>query len=90
MRKKIMTNEINGFTIEPGTTNLYLFRRMTEPRHAYIFEITSKRIVLRATFPNNVGIDREDDDAEHSEKDARKAAKELQRQTFGLGPSGRD
>ena len=87
-----MTYEINGFTIEPATSNRYPFRRMTEPRHAYIFEITPKRVVLRATFPNDVGIDQETalDDAERSEKDARKAAKELQRQTFGLGPTGRD
>jgi hypothetical protein len=87
-----MTYEIDGFTIEPATSNRYLFRRMTEPRHAYIFEITPKRIVLRATFPDDVGIDQEAalDDAERSEKDARKAAKELQRQTFGLGPIGRE
>jgi hypothetical protein len=92
MRKKTMTYEINGFTIEPATANRYLFRRMTEPRHAYIFEITSKRIVLRACFPDDVGIDQEaaSDDPERSEKDARKAAKELQRRTFGLGPSGQD
>ncbi|HWO35486.1 MAG TPA: hypothetical protein VNO32_42375 [Candidatus Acidoferrum sp.] len=87
-----MTYEINGFNIEPATGNRYLFRRMTEPRHAYIFEITPKRIVLHATFPDDVGIDQEAtlDNAESSEKDARKAAKELQRQTFGLGPAGRD
>ena len=83
-----MTYEINGFTIEPATSNRYLFRRMTEPRHAYIFEITSKRIVLRATFPDDVGIDQEAafGDAERSEKDARKVAKELQLQTFWFRP----
>ena len=80
-----MTYEINGFTIEPATSNRYLFRRMTEPRHAYIFEITPKRIVLRATFPDDVGIDQEAPlhDAESSEKDAKEAAEEFQRRTFG-------
>jgi hypothetical protein len=92
MRKRTMTYEINGFTIEPATSNRYLFRRMTEPRHAYIFEITSRRIVLHGSFPDDVDIDQEAalDDAEHPEKDARKAAKELQRRIFGLGPSGLD
>ena len=80
-----MTHEINGFAIEPCSTNRHLFRRMTEPRHEYIFEITSKRIVLRATLPYDVGVRRRDalDDAERSEKDAKKAAEEFQRQTFG-------
>ncbi len=80
-----MTHEINRFTIEPCGTNRYVLRQMTEPRRAYIFEITSRRIVLRYTFPNDVSIDREDalDDAERSERDARKAAEEFQRRTFG-------
>ena len=80
-----MAHEINGFSIEPCTTDRHLFRRVTEPRHAYIFEITSKRIVLRATFPYDAGSDWGDaqDDAERSEKDAGKAAEEFQRRTFG-------
>ena len=47
-----------------------------EPRHEYIFEITSKRIVLRATLPVVSGVGRREalDDAERSEKDAQKAA----------------
>jgi hypothetical protein len=37
------------------------------------------------TLPDDVGVDREDalDDAERSEKDAQKAAEELQRRPFG-------
>ena len=77
-----MTREINGFAIEPCTTNRHLFQRLTEPRHAYIFEITAKRIVLRATFLDNIG-NRQGDDAERSEQDARKAAEEFKRQAFG-------
>src|SRR5712691_267690 len=52
-RRKSMTHEINGFAIEPRSSTRHLFRRMTEPRHEYIFEITSKRIVLRATLPDD-------------------------------------
>jgi hypothetical protein len=79
-----MTYEINGFTIEASTSNLHLFRRMTEPRHGYIFEITPKRVVLHATLPDDVGVDRQDAlDAERSQKDAQKAAEEFQRLTFG-------
>ena len=70
-----MTDEINGFAIEQSSSHRHLFRRVTEPRHEYIFEITSKRIVLRATLLH-VGVDRGDalDDAERSERDAQKAA----------------
>ena len=80
-----MTHEINGFAIEPCSTNRHLFRRMTEPRHEYVFEITSRRIVLRATLPDDAVVGRRDalDDAERSEKDARKAAEEFQRRAFG-------
>ena len=80
-----MTLEINGFAIEPCSSNRHLFRRTTEPRHEYIFEITSKRIVLRATLPDDARVGRRDalDDAERSEKDAQKAAEEFQRRTFG-------
>jgi hypothetical protein len=80
-----MTHEINGFAIAPCGSNRHLFRRMSEPRHEYIFEITSKRIVLRATLPYEIGVDRRDalDDADRSEKDAQKAAEEFQRRTFG-------
>ena len=44
-----------------------------------------EHIVLRATLPDDVGVDRPDalDDAERSEKDAQKAAEEFQRRTFG-------
>jgi hypothetical protein len=73
-----MTHEINGFAIEPCSSNRHLFRRTTEPRHEYIFEISSKRIVLRATLPDDAGVDRD-----RSEKDAQKAAEEFQRWTFG-------
>jgi hypothetical protein len=58
-RSCIMTAEINGFAIEQSSSHRHLFRRVTEPRHEYIFEITSKRIVLRATLPH-VGVDRGD------------------------------
>jgi len=80
-----MTHEINGFAIEPCGSYRHLFRRMSEPKHEYIFEITSKRIVLRATLPYETGVDRRDalDDAERSEKDARRAAEEFQRRIFG-------
>jgi len=76
---------INGFAIEPSTANLYLFRRMTHPRHLYIFEITSKRVSLRATFPYDSGIGRVAalGDAKCAEKDAHKAAGEFRRLTFG-------
>ena len=79
-----MTHEINGFVVEPSTSYRRLFRRMTEPRHEYIFYITPEHIVLRATLPDDVGVRREDalDDAEHSEKDAKKAAEEFRRRTF--------
>ena len=79
-----MTDEINRFAIESSSRNRHLFRRVTEPRHEYIFEITSKHVVLRATLPNDVGVDRRDalDDAERSEKEARKAAEELQRRIY--------
>jgi hypothetical protein len=81
----MMTEEINGFAIELSGSNRYLFRRVIEPRHEYIFEITSKRIVLRATLPQDVGVNRSDalDDAERSEKDAQKAAQEFQRRILG-------
>jgi hypothetical protein len=80
-----MTHEINGFAIEPCGSYRHLFRRMSEPRHEYIFEITSKRIVLRATLPYETGVDRRDalDDAERSEKDAQRAAEEFQRRILG-------
>jgi hypothetical protein len=83
-----MTDEINGFAVELCSSNRYLFRRLAEPRHEYIFEITSKRIVLRATLPHDVGLDRRNalDDAERSEKDARKAAEEFQRGILGCEP----
>src|SRR5216683_5090661 len=65
-RRKAMTHEINGFAIEPRSSTRHLFRRMTEPTHEYIFEITAKRIVLRATLPDDARIGRRDalDDAE--------------------------
>ena len=80
-----MTQKINGFVVEPSSSNRHLLRRVTEPRHEYIFYITPEHIVLRATLPDDVGVDRQDalDDAERSEKDAKKAAKEYQRRTFG-------
>ena len=80
-----MTHEINGFVVEPSTSYRRLFRRVTEPRHEYIFYITPEHIVLRATLPDDVGVRREDalNDAERSEKDAQKAAEEFQRRTFG-------
>ena len=83
-RRKVMTLEINGFAIEPCSSNRHPFRRTTEPRHEYIFEITPERVVLRATLPDEAGVDRRDalDDAERSERHAHKAAEELQRRTF--------
>jgi hypothetical protein len=80
----MMTDEISGFALEPSSSNRHLFRRATEPRHEYNFEITSKHVVLRATLPNDVGVDRRDalDDAERSEKEARKAAEELHRRIY--------
>ncbi|HWN52548.1 MAG TPA: hypothetical protein VNO18_22465 [Xanthobacteraceae bacterium] len=80
-----MTQEIGGFAIESCSISRHLFRRVTNPRHEYVFEITSKHIVLRATLPNDAGVDRREalDDAERSEKDAQKAAEELQRRIFG-------
>lgn len=80
-----MTHEINGFVVEPSSSYRRLFRRVTKPRHKYIFEITPERIVLRAALPDDVGVRWEDAlyDAERSEKDARKAAEEFQRRTFG-------
>jgi hypothetical protein len=80
-----MTQEIGGFAIESCSISRHLFRRVTKPRHEYVFEITSKYIVLRATLPNDAGVDRREalDDAERSEKDAQKAAEELQRRIFG-------
>jgi hypothetical protein len=80
-----MTDEINGFAIEPSCTNRHLFRRLIEPKHEYVFEITPRRVVLHATLPDEVGRDREDalNDAERAEKDAQKAAEELQRRIFG-------
>ena len=76
-----MTHEINGFTIEPCGGIRHLFRRTAEPRHEYIFEITSNRVALRATLPHDAGIDRKEalDDADRSEKDAWNAAQEFQR-----------
>jgi len=83
-RSRIMTDEINGFAIEPSCSNRHLFRRMTEPKHEYVFEITPKRIVLHATLPDEVGRNRMDalDDAERAEKDAQRAAEEFQRRVF--------
>ena len=80
-----MTQEIGGFAIESCSISRHLFRRVTKPRHEYVFEITSKHIVLRATLPNDAGVDRREalDDAERSEKDAQKAAEELRRRLFG-------
>ena len=80
-----MTQEIGGFAIESCSISRHLFRRVTKPRHEYVFEITSKHIVLRATLPNDAGVDRREalDDAERSEKDAQKAAEEFRRQIFG-------
>ncbi|HSV25475.1 MAG TPA: hypothetical protein VLJ17_20910 [Xanthobacteraceae bacterium] len=80
-----MTHEINGFVVEPSNSHRRLLRRLAEPRHEYIFWITSDHVVLRATLPDDVGVRREDAlyDAECSETDARKAAKEFQRQIFG-------
>jgi hypothetical protein len=81
-----MTHQFNGFIVEPSTSNnRHLFRRMTQPRHEYVFWIFPNQIVLRATLPDDVGIRREEalKDAERSEKDARKAAEEFQRLTYG-------
>ena len=80
-----MTHEINGFVVEPSSSDRRLFRRVAEPRHEYIFHITSERTVLRATLPHDVRVRREDAlyDAERSEKDAQKAAEEFRRQIFG-------
>jgi hypothetical protein len=88
-----MTEEIHGFAVEPSSSNRYLFRRVIEPRHEYIFDITAKRIVLRATLPEDVDVNRSDplDDAERSESDAQKAAQEIQRRILGCeSPSARD
>jgi len=83
--RKTMTHEINGFIVEPSTTNRHLFRRVTQPRHEYVFWIFPDQVVLRATLPDDVGVDREDalQDAARSEEDARKAAEEFQRHVFG-------
>ena len=81
-----MTHEINGFFVEPSTSNhRHLLRRVAEPRHEYVFWISSDQVVLRATLPDDVGIDRAQalEDAERSEKDALKAAEEFQRRLFG-------
>jgi len=81
-----MTHEINGFVIEPSTSNnRHLFRRVIVPRHEYVFWIFPDKVVLRATLPDDMGIDREDalHDAERSEKDAWKAAEEFQRLMYG-------
>jgi hypothetical protein len=87
-RRKAMAHEINGFIVEPSTSShRHLFRRVTEPRHEYVFWISPDQVVLRATLPDDVGLDREDalEDAERSEKDAKKAAEEFQRRMFGSG-----
>ena len=79
-----MTHEINGFIVEPSTTNRLLFRKVSQPRHEYVFWIFPDQVVLRATLPDDLGADREDalEDAERSEEDARNAAKEFQRRVF--------
>jgi hypothetical protein len=61
------------------------YRLATKPRHDYVFEITSTHVLLRATPPQDAGIDRGEalDDAERSEKDAQKATEELRRRIFG-------
>ncbi len=91
-RRKKMTHEMTGFEIEPCGNNRLLFRRVNGPRHEYIFEITARRIVLRATLPDETGLSRSDalDDAELAEEDAWKAAEEFQRRTFDdtPGPGG--
>jgi hypothetical protein len=58
-RSKAMTHEINGFVVAPSSSNRHLLRRVTEPRHEYIFYITPEHIVLRATLPDDVGVDRQ-------------------------------
>jgi len=81
-----MTHEINGFIVEPSTSsNRFLFRRVTHPRHEYVFWISPDQVLLRATLPDDVGVDREDalEDAERSERDAWKAAEEFRRLTYG-------
>jgi len=47
-----MTREINGFVVEPSTSYRRLFRRVTEPRHEYIFYITPPAVspICRASW----------------------------------------
>jgi hypothetical protein len=81
-----MMHEINGFIVEPSTSsNRLLIRRLTEPRHEYVFWISRDQVKLRATLPDDVGVHREDalKDAERSEAAARRAAEEFQRRIFG-------
>src|SRR5215467_9662416 len=90
--RKTMTHEINGFIVEPSTTNRHLFRRVAPPRHEYVFWIFPEQVVLRATLPDDVGIDRKDalEDAARSFMDACDAPQELHphptRRSSSIGP----
>jgi hypothetical protein len=77
---RIVTTELDGFNIEPYSGSFFLFQWMIEPRHAFKFEITSKRATLVETIPAVVAGG---DDALVLESKARKAADKYRRKLFG-------
>jgi hypothetical protein len=77
-----MMSKIDGFTFVPTSGNLFLARRMTEPRHAYHMEINSKRVRLIEFVPVDVAHGDPWVDAQRFEPEAIKAARKLQRSIF--------
>jgi hypothetical protein len=73
---------LEGFTIEPHSRNLALFRRASEPRHAYEVEITSRRIALLQVRPDKIAGANATADAKRYVPALRKAARQFQRETF--------
>jgi hypothetical protein len=79
----MMTQEIDGFTIEPNSDSCFLFHWNTGPHHTFNIEITSKRVTLVETLPAAVADGDPLADAKRFESKALKAAGKHKRHMFG-------
>jgi hypothetical protein len=69
---------INGFSIEPHTTDTFLFWRVDEPQHEYIIKIDSKHIELVQILPAAVSQGDPEVDARRFKGEVLSAAKKCQ------------
>lgn len=78
-----MTTMIDGFSVEPQTSETFMFKRTAVPQHEYEFRLTSEHVGLIQTMPAPVDHGDPGEDAERFEIEAAEAAKKYRDHLFG-------